>query len=115
MNNLFFIALAVLAPTLLATGLALPFWWRRRIIAGNVAGSAFVVLAVVVLIWYQWGQTLAAQTQCVSNCYTDVQSIYTPFLLLVVLGWVDVFLLLVFSGLVEDCLKRKRRIKQEWM
>jgi hypothetical protein len=114
-NDLLLYALTLLLPTLLAAGLALPFWWRKRIIAGNVAGSALIILVITVLIWYQWGVSLTAQTQCVGNCFTDVQSIYLPFLLLVVLGWVDVFLLLVISGLVEDRLKRKRRMKNEWV
>jgi hypothetical protein len=114
-NTLFLIITAVLAPTLLAAGLALPFWGRRRIIAGNVAGSVLILLAITVLIWYQYGITLDAQSQCVSDCYTDVQSLYMPFLLLVVLGWVDVFILLILSGFVEDRLKRKRRINKEWL
>ena len=115
MNDTLFLGLvAVLAPTLLAAGLALPFWARRRIIAGNVAGSVFILLAITILIWYRYGTTLAAQQACVSDCYPDAQSIYTPFLILVVLGWVDVFILLILSGLAEDRLKRKRRMNKEW-
>jgi uncharacterized membrane protein len=114
-DTLFLVSMAGLLPTLLAAGLALPFWGRRRIIAGNVAGSVLILLAITVLIWYRYGTLLAAQSQCIGNCYADMQSLYTPFLLLVVMGWVDVFLLLILSGFVEDHLKRKRRINKEWL
>ena len=105
------LGLGVLLPLAIAAPLAWPFWRKRRVMLGNILGSGIVALAIVVLIWREYGVLTDWQTQCgnASGCLRDFDSVYTPFLLLVVLGWLDAFILLVLSGIVED------RAKKTWI
>ena len=107
----YWIIFAVVLPVGLSTLIALPIWLKRRVLVGNLVGSLLVVVAIVVLIWQQLGVTLQAQATCGqpdANCRFDAQAIYAPYLYLVVIGWMDVFAIFIFSGIVEDRLKHRR-------
>ena len=101
-------ALYVVAlPSALGALVALPFWLKGRTMLGNVAGSCAIALAVAVLIWQQFGAYVRAQEGCTgAGCPPSENALYA-FLILVVLGWLDVFFLLFLSGFVEDWRKRR--------
>jgi uncharacterized RDD family membrane protein YckC len=108
---LFWLPVVILLPLALATLVALPFWLRRRAIFGNVVGSCVVAAVIFVLVWQQYGAFVQAQTACVNqtaDCPPGLQLPYLQYLVMVLLGWVDVFFLLIFSGMVEDRQKRRR-------
>jgi hypothetical protein len=97
---------AMLIPLIVGTVLALPAWWKRSPTFGNLLGSFAIALVIFVLIWQQYGAFIRAQTDCAQLWVPDCATVtgvsqYTPYLVLVLLGWVDVFFLLVISGLVE--------------
>jgi len=100
-------ALFVVAlPSALGALVALPFWIQGHFIGGNIAGSSAIILVIVALIWQQFGVYVQAQESCVGvNCPAR-DSALTAFLVMAGLGWLDAFLLLLLSGLVED---RRRR------
>lgn len=105
---------AVLIPLIIGTICALPAWWKRKPTFGNLLGSLVIALVIFVLIWQQYGAFVRAQSDCAQNWVTECVSVvgvsqYTPYLLLVLLGWVDVFFLLVISGIVED------RLRPRWL
>lgn len=107
MNGLLFWAVyAVLLPSVLACLSALPFWYKRRILLGNLIGSLLVALIVIVLIWQQYGTAVQSSQTC-ANCLTDVNTLFVPFFILVGLGWLDVLLVLIVGGIVES--RRKVR------
>ena len=100
----------VLLPLAIGTAVAFPAWWKHKAIFGNLLGSFAIAAVVFVLIWQQYGAYARAQTDCAQVFVPACLSItgvsqYVPYLLLVLLGWVDVFFLLVISGIVEDRLK----------
>ena len=105
---------AVIIPLMVGALCALPLWWRRKVIVGNLIGSIVIAVAVFVMIWQQYGALVRTQANCsqqwTSNC-ADITGVsqYTPYLILVLLGWVDVFFLLVISGIVED------RLRPRWL
>ena len=62
------------------------------------------------VIWQQYGAYIDAQAACtqgLSACPPRGVEMYTPYLMLVFMGWVDVFLLLIISGIIEDRTKRR--------
>ena len=101
----------VILPSALATLGAFPAWLKRRVTLGNLIGSVIVIAVIFVLIWQQYGAYVQAQATCTQSgigCVSDAESLYMPYLYMVLLGWMDVFLLLFISGMVEDHLKRRR-------
>src|SRR5690242_8788431 len=101
----------VILPLVPATLIALPIWLKRKVVFGNVVGSCVIAAVIFVLIWQQYGAYVQAQTACSQSsigCSGAVDSPYTQYLLMVLIGWVDVFFLLVISGIVEDRQKRRR-------
>ena len=114
MGNLFtfWIPFAVLLPLIVGCLGALPAWLNRKAIMGNLIASAIIAAIVFFLIWQQYGVYVQAQTACgqgLSPCPPTGVDMYTPFLMLVLLGWLDVFFVLIISGVVEDNLKRRQR------
>ncbi len=104
----------VLIPLALGAVCAFPAWWKRKTNFGNLLGSAAIAFVIFVLIWQQYGAFVRAQADCaqlwVSGCESVVGvSQYTPYLLMVLIAWVDVFFLLVLSGIVED------RLRPRWL
>lgn len=105
---------AILIPLVIGAVCALPAWWKRKPLFGNLLGSFVIALVIFVLIWQQYGAFVRAQTDCSQVWVPDCVSVtgvsqYTPYLVLVLLGWVDVFFLLVISGFVED------RLRPRWL
>ena len=100
----------VILPLVPATLVALPFWLKRKAVLGNIVGSCVIAAVIFVLIWQQYGAYVQAQSACSQTnigCTGSVDSPYTQYLLMVLIGWVDVFFLLVISGIVEDRQKRR--------
>lgn len=101
-------ALFVVAlPSALGALVALPFWLKGRVIAGNIAGSFAIVLVIVILIWQQFGAYFQAQASCLGTGCPSADSPVAAFLVMAGLGWLDAFLLLVLSGIVEDRRRQK--------
>jgi hypothetical protein len=109
-NLLLWFLWAVALPLALAVLVALPLWVKRRVIAGNVVGSVAVAMVIFVLIWQQYGMFAQSQASCTATgagCISGL-TMYTPYLYLVLVGWLDVFVLLIVSGVVEDRQRRRR-------
>lgn len=101
---------AVVLPLVLGALAAFPFWLNRRVIFGNVVGSCAIAAVIFILIWQQYGAFTQAQSSCAGGspgCVTGGVSLYMPYLYLVLVGWLDVFVLLIVSGVVEDRQKRR--------
>ncbi len=100
----------VLLPLIIGMAVAFPAWWKHRAVLGNLLGSFAIAAVVFVLIWQQYGAYVQAQSDCAQAFVPFCASIsgvsqYVPYLMLVLLGWVDVFFLLIISGIVGDKLK----------
>jgi len=93
-------AVLVLLPVALAALVALPFWWRRRILIGNALGSALIGVWMIVIIIQRFSVYFVAPS-------ADAVGILTPLLVPAVLGWVDVLILFFISGAVEERAKRR--------
>jgi NADH:ubiquinone oxidoreductase subunit 6 (subunit J) len=109
---LYWLIYVVLLPLTLGTLAALPAWLKRHPILGNLIGSGVIAAVIFVLIWQQYGAFVQAQAACAGSsagCAASAEALYMPYLIMVVLGWVDVFILLFLSGMVED------RLKSRWL
>lgn len=101
-------ALFVVAlPSVLGALVALPFWLKGHTSAGNIAGSFAIVLVILILIWQQLGAYFQAQASCGGVGCPAADEAVVAFLVMAGLGWLDAFMLLFFSGVVED--RRQRR------
>ena len=89
----------VVLPVALAALVALPFWWRRRILIGNALGSALIGVWMIVIIIQRFSVYFVAPS-------ADAVGILTPLLLPAVVGWVNVLILFFISGAVEERAKR---------
>lgn len=93
-------AVLLVLPVALAALVALPFWWRRRILIGNALGSAVIGVWMIVIIIQRFSVYFVAPS-------ADAAAILTPLLVPAVLGWVDVLILFFISGAVEERVKRR--------
>ena len=110
------IIIAVMLPTVLAAVAGLPFWIKRRTVLGNLVGSGLIAGAMIVLIWQGYGDFVGEQEACTTagTCgLLSVEGIFTRFLGFVVIGWMDVLLILILGGVVEQRVKR-RSPRREW-
>ena len=105
---------ATLAPILLGALVGFPFWRKRRVIFGNILASVVVGLVIIFLIAQTFGLFFACSTTGDPSCGTQASLDFATRILigLAVVGWLDVFVLLFLSGLVEDR-ARKRSIRLE--
>ena len=102
----------VALPQALGALAAAPFWLKRRIMPGNAVGSLAIAGVIFVLIWIQYGAYVRAQEACAGTgigcaAVTGGLAQFGPYLALVGLGWLDVFVLLILSGRVEDWVKQR--------
>jgi ABC-type branched-subunit amino acid transport system permease subunit len=91
-------------PTLLGALVGYPLWRRRKAIFGNIAASIVVGIVIIFLIARVFalffGCTASESPECNS---TEMTQFATRVLIgLAVIGWLDVFILLFVSGVVED-------------
>ncbi len=93
---------ATIVPIVLGAIVGFPFWRRRRVIMGNVMASAAVGLVIIFLIAQTFGLffSCSASADCGSQAALDFAT--RVLIGLAVVGWVDVFVLLVLSGIVDD-------------
>lgn len=89
----------VVFPTALGVAAAFAFWMKRRILLGNAVGSGVIAVVMVLFIL----QRFAAFT---SEPATPGDPI-SPMLVLALLGWLDVFIVFILSGFVEDRVKKR--------
>ena len=110
------IALALLFPTLMGVAVGLPFWIKRRTMLGNLIGSGLITGAMIVLIWQGYGAFVGEQEACAAAAACGILSIddiFSKFLGFVAIGWLDVLIMLVLGGVVEQQVK-KRSTNREW-
>jgi uncharacterized membrane protein len=98
------LAFALIVPTALGALAGYPLWRRRKAIFGNIIASVVVGIVIIVLIARTFalffGCNAAELPECNSQSAMDFA---TQVLIgLAVVGWVDVFILLFVSGVVED-------------
>jgi hypothetical protein len=110
----FTVAIAVVVPLVLGAAVGYPFWRQRKVIFGNIVSSIAVGLVIIGLIVSGFGAFFACSTAadgagCGGYTLDDATRLMIG---LAVIGWVDVFLLLVLSGFVEDR-ARKRNVRME--
>jgi hypothetical protein len=106
----FWIPITILLPLGLGALAAIWPWIKHKAIMGNLLGSFVIAAVIFLLIWQQYGAYVDAMTACsqgLSDCPPSGIEMYTPYLMLVFMGWVDVFLLLIISGVIEDRTKRR--------
>jgi hypothetical protein len=92
--------LYIIIPTFIALIIALPIWLSKRIILGNIIGSG--VIAVIMIFWI-----VTVFAEAFANPALLQEPPLTRMIVIGVLGWVDVFILLIFSGRTEDYLRKK--------
>ena len=101
---------ATLLPIAAGTLAGFRFWRQRRAMMGNIVASAVVALIIVFLIARSFGLFFACGASVEGGCASQADLDFATKVMigLAVLGWVDVFVLLVISGVVEDRAKRGR-------
>jgi hypothetical protein len=100
MNWLLEFFLYIVVPTAIALVVSLPIWLSKRIILGNVIGSG--IIAVIMIFWI-----VVVFAEAFANPAQLQDPPLTRMIIIGVLGWVDVFILLIFSGRTEDYLRKK--------
>jgi uncharacterized membrane protein len=105
---------ATLAPIALGIAAGFSFWRRRRNILGNVAASAVVGVVIVFLIARTFGMFFSCSVAEDPSCGTQASLDYATRILigLAVVGWVDVFVLMVIGGVIDDR-ARKRAVRMD--
>jgi hypothetical protein len=97
---------------------ASPFWYKRRIIIGNIIGSLIIAFIMIIMVLRTYGEYVGDREACRQSNYElpvcqqdDLSIIYNMFGLVGV-SWLDVFGLFALSGFVEDK-QRARNINPE--
>jgi ABC-type branched-subunit amino acid transport system permease subunit len=105
---------ATVLPILLGALIGFPFWRRRRVIMGNILASTAVAIVILFLIAQAFGLFFGCSAAQDPSCSTPEAMTFSTRVLigLAVIGWLDVFVLLFLSGLVEDQ-ARKRSFRLE--
>lgn len=105
---------ATLVPIALGSLVGFPFWRQRRVIFGNIIASVAVGVVIVFLIAQTFGLFFSCSTSGDPTCGSQASLDFATRVLigLAVVGWLDVFVLLFLSGIVEDR-ARKRSIRLE--
>ncbi len=105
---------ATIVPIVLGAIVGFPFWRRRRVIMGNILASAAVGLVIILLIAQTFGLFFSCSTGGDADCGSQAGLDFATRVLigLAVVGWLDVFVLLVISGMVDDR-ARKRSFRME--
>lgn len=95
---------ATIVPIVLGAIVGFPFWRRRRVIMGNVMASAAVGVVIIFLIAQTFGLFFSCSAGASADCGSQAALDFATRVLigLAVVGWVDVFVLLVLSGIVDD-------------
>jgi hypothetical protein len=109
------IALMVLAPLPLAMLVAIPFWWTRQMILGNLAGSSVVFLFAVLLMLREHAALDRVVQACLAagiTCWPE-PSAFMRFAAFASIGLLEVFALFLISLRVEDRAARQR-YSPEW-
>lgn len=99
MDALFDALIYVGFPALLGTCAAFPFWWKRRVLLGNAVGSGVIAVVMVLFILQRFAASTAEPVITADPI--------SPMLVLALLGWLDVFIVFIISGFVEDHVKKR--------
>ena len=91
----------VIFPAALGSAAAWLFWRKRRVLIGNAIGSAVIGVTMIFFIIQLFGVLSGSGT------VQRMDDLILPLGGLVALGWVDVLLLFILSGLVEDQVKKR--------
>lgn len=102
-------------PLPVALLLATPIWRTRQMILGNLAGSAVIFAAALVLIFREHAELEGLTRACLEagyTCWPD-PSAFTRFAIYAGIALADVFLLFLVSLSIEARL-RNRAYAPEW-
>jgi hypothetical protein len=105
---------AFLVPTLLGAVVGFPLWRSRKAMLGNILASIMVGIVIIFLIMQTFAMFFACSSAQIEACGSQAMMDYATRVLLglAVIGWLDVFVLLFLSGIVEDR-SRKRSLRLE--
>ena len=109
------IALMASAPFLLGLLVAYPVWRMKQIILGNLAGTAVIFGAALVLIGREWVEIERVTRECLDagfTCFPD-PSAFTRYAIYASIALVEVFALFTLSLRVEEKIRR-RDYAPEW-
>ncbi len=95
---------ATALPIALGTLVGFPFWRKRRVILGNVLASVAVAIVILFLIARAFGLFFACSSAQEPDCISQSGLDFGARVLigLAVVGWLDVFVLLLIGGMIED-------------
>jgi hypothetical protein len=111
----FWIALALVVPTLVGGLVAVPFWWKGEPIFGNLAGTAVIFGAAVALIMRERVALERVARACIDQgfvCWPE-PSAFTRFAIYAFIALFEVIGLFSLSLRVETKLRR-RGYAPEW-
>ena len=102
------IALMASAPFLLGLLVAYPVWRTKQIILGNLAGTAVILGAALVLIGREWVEIDRVTRACLEagfTCWPDLSG-FTRYAVYASIALVEVFALFTLSLRVEEKIRR---------
>lgn len=105
---------ATLLPIALGAAAGLSFWRKRRNILGNVVASIVVAVVILALIGQTFGLFFSCSVETDPTCGTQAAVDFATKILigLALVGWIDVFVLMVIGGIVDDH-ARKRSVRMD--
>jgi hypothetical protein len=113
--NWYWIAVMAIAPPVVATLLALPFWRGRQMTLGNIAGTGVIFGTAMGLILREYVELDRITKACLEAgdvCWPQ-PSAFTRFALYASIGLVEVFVLFALSLKFEERV-RQRGYAKEW-
>jgi hypothetical protein len=105
---------ATLAPVM-GVLVAWPFWRKRQMIFGSIAGTALIFSSAIALILREYVELDRLEQQCLDAgnvCFAD-PSAFTRFAIYAFIALVEVFALFSLSLVVEVRIRR-REYAPEW-
>jgi hypothetical protein len=109
------IALMASVPFLLGLLVAYPIWRMRQTILGNLAGTAVIFGAALVLIGREWVDVERVTRECLEAGFTcwPSPSAFTRYAIYASIAFIEVFALFTLSLRVEEKIRR-RDYAPEW-
>ena len=113
--NWYWIAIAVLVPTVMGILVAIPFWRRSEPIFGNIIGTAVIFGFAFAMIWREHVELDRIIKVCLDAgtvCWPEPAA-FTRYAIYAFIGLLEVFLLFSLSLRVEER-TRRRDYAPEW-
>ena len=113
--NWYWIAIAVLVPTVMGFLVAIPFWRRSEPIFGNIIGTAVIFGFAFAMIWREHVELDRIIKVCLDAgtvCWPEPAA-FTRYAIYAFIGLLEVFLLFSLSLRVEER-TRRRDYAPEW-